>query len=176
MWALRWVICADPRHHHTAHGSAAILHFPHAKSSLNDKLRMFCTISYLSIKPPHYDHSIYFINTSSKSSLYCLILGTRLLHIPNPLIITSLSLTRLNKHTTLDLRAEVRIVSHSQHKTTVRPSDLTDGKGMPKLNPSPGDHQWSMSVALSWGSNYLISGCPRFPGHSPDPQRPPLSA
>lgn len=43
------------------------------------------------------------------------------------LIITSLYLTRLNKHMTLDLRAEERIVSHSQHETTVRPPDLTDG-------------------------------------------------
>lgn len=89
------------------------------------------------------------------------------------LIITSFYLTCLNKHTTFDLSAEERIVSHSRHETTVRRPDLTDGWGMPKLSPSPGDHQRSLSAASSWGSNYLISGCPRFPGHSPDPQRPP---
>lgn len=33
---------------------------------------------------------------------------------------------RLNKHATLDLLAEERTVSHSQHETTVRPPDPTD--------------------------------------------------
>lgn len=109
----------------------------------------FLVFPFLSvINFPNKNHNMKILHLKLHTS-YCLILWTRLLRIPNTLIITSLPLTRLNKHTTLDLRAEARIVSHSQHKTTVRPSDLTDGKGMPKLNPSPGDHQWSTSVALS---------------------------
>lgn len=49
----------------------------------------------------------------------------------------------------LDLSAEKKTVSRSQHETTVRTQDLTDGSEMPKLNPSPGDHQQSLSAASS---------------------------
>lgn len=65
------------------------------------------------------------------------------------LIMTSFYISSLNKTQSLTFTQKRRFISSSQHETTVRPSDLTDGCGMPKLNPSPGDHQWSMYVVSS---------------------------
>lgn len=59
------------------------------------------------------------------------------------------------------------------HIHNMKPQSDLQTRLMAELNPSPGDHQRSLSAASSWGSNYLISGCPRFPGYSPDPLRPP---